>query len=151
MAGRLRFWHVDAGSRRHTCAQRPPRVRRRPKRLYRSPCEACDTRSVTLRPSAHGSLGKTPFAHLLLYLQGRKLSGTLAIWPDDRAEKRGQDRVLFEHGTLTAMRPIEPAKSLYAALIPLFGAHDAPYGFYEGQNLLGQGGALTEPIDLYTL
>jgi curved DNA-binding protein CbpA len=106
---------------------------------------------VTLRPTAHGSLGKTPFAHLLLYLQGRKLSGTLAIWPEDRNERRGQNRVLFEGGVLTAMRPIEPAKSLYAALIPLFGATDAPYGFYEGQNLLGQGGALQEPIDPYTL
>jgi len=106
---------------------------------------------VTLRPSAHGSLAKTPFAHLLLYLQARKLSGTLAIWADVEAGKKGQDRILFESGGLVAMRPIEPAKSLYAALMPLFARADAPYGFYEGHNLLGQSGALQEPIDLYTL
>jgi curved DNA-binding protein CbpA len=106
---------------------------------------------VTLRPSAHGSLAKTPFAHLLLYLQARKLSGTLAVWADVEAGKKGQDRILFESGALMAMRPIEPAKSLYAALMPLFSRADAPYGFYEGHNLLGQGGALQEPIDLFTL
>lgn len=106
---------------------------------------------MTLRPSAHGSLAKTPFAHLLLYLQARKLSGTLAIWADVEAGKKGQDRILFEDGELVAMRPIEPAKSLYAALMPMFSRADAPYGFYEGHNLLGQSGALQEPIDLYTL
>ena len=106
---------------------------------------------MTLRPSAHGSLAKTPFAHLLLYLQARKLSGTLAIWADVDAGKKGQDRILFEGGELVAMRPLEPAKSLYAALMPMFARGDAPYGFYEGHNLLGQSGALQEPIDLYTL
>jgi curved DNA-binding protein CbpA len=105
--------------------------------------------TVTVRPSAQGSLAKTPFAHLLLYLQARKLSGTLAIWA--AAGNRGQDRVLFEQGMLTAMRPVEPAKSLYAALMPLFAREDGPYGFYEGQNLLGQSGILREPIDIHTL
>jgi curved DNA-binding protein CbpA len=107
--------------------------------------------TVTVRPSAHGSLAKTPFAHLLLYLQARKLSGTLAIWADPAAGKGGQDRVLFEQGALTAMRPVEPAKTLYAALMPMFAREDGPYGFYDGQNLLGQTGILREPIDLHTL
>ena len=107
---------------------------------------------MTPRPSAHGSLRKTPFAHLLLYLAGRKLSGTLAIWPEAEAPKRGQDRMLFEQGQLVAMRPIEPAKSLYAALTPLFGrTDDAAYAFYEGQDLLGDGSRLAEPISLQTL
>jgi curved DNA-binding protein CbpA len=106
---------------------------------------------MTLKPSAQGSLAKTPFAHLLLYVEARKLTGTLAVWPDRRAEKSGQDRILFEAGQLIAMRPIEPAKTLYAALMPLFARAEAPYGFYEGQNLLGQTGVLEEPIDLHTL
>lgn len=106
---------------------------------------------MTVRPSAHGSLAKTPFAHLLLYLQARALSGTLAIWADAAAGKKGQDRILFEQGMLTAMRPLEPAKSLYAALVPLFAREDGAYGFYEGQNLLGQSGTLREPIDLNAL
>jgi curved DNA-binding protein CbpA len=106
---------------------------------------------VTVRPSAHGSLAKTPFAHLLLYLEARKLSGTLAVWADANTGKSGQDRVLFEQGMLTAMRPTEPAKSLYAALMPLFAREDGPYGFYDGQNLLGQTGVLREPIDMHAL
>ncbi len=107
--------------------------------------------TVTVRPSAHGSLAKTPFAHLLLYLQARKLSGTLAIWSDPASGKGGQDRILFEQGLLTALRPVEPAKSLYAALMPLFAREDGQYGFYDGQNLLGQTGVLREPIDPHTL
>lgn len=105
---------------------------------------------VTVRPSAQGSLAKTPFAHLLLYLQSRKLSGTLAVWTAHN--DGGQDRILFEAGQLTAMRPLAPAATLYAALLPLFARESAPYGFYEGHNLLGQRGALLQgPIDLHTL
>ncbi|HEX5660448.1 MAG TPA: DnaJ domain-containing protein [Polyangiales bacterium] len=85
----------------------------------------------------------------MLYLQARRLSGTLAIWASDG--KSGQDRILFEQGLLTAMRPVEPAKTLYAALMPLFAREDGPYGFYDGQNLLGQSGILREPIDIHTL
>ncbi|MET0285395.1 MAG: DnaJ domain-containing protein [Polyangiales bacterium] len=88
---------------------------------------------------------------MLLYLQARKLSGTLAIWADPASGKGGQDRVLFEQGMLTAMRPVEPAKTLYAALMPMFAREDGPYGFYDGQNLLGQTGILREPIDTHTL
>ena len=110
---------------------------------------ACET--VTLKPSAHGSLAKTPFAHLLLYLQARQLSGTLAIWPEAGAPKAGQERILFERGELVSMRPVQSAKTLYAALMPLFARETAPYGFYEGHNLLGQAGILQEPIDLHTL
>ncbi len=106
---------------------------------------------MTLRPSAHGSLAKTPFAHLLLYLQTRKMSGTLAIWPDSGTAKSSQDRVLFEGGQLVAMRPVDAASSLYAALLPLFGRVQAPYGFYEGYNLLGQSHVLRDPIDFHTL
>ncbi len=107
--------------------------------------------TVTLRPSAHGSLAKTPFAHLLLYLQTRKLSGTLAIWPESGSAKSSQDRILFEGGQLVAMRPAEPATSLYAALLPLFARVQAPYGFYEGYNLIGQSHVLREAIDFHTL
>jgi curved DNA-binding protein CbpA len=109
----------------------------------------CET--VTPRPSAHGSLAKTPFAHLLLYFQARRLSGTLAVWPDTSTGKTGQDRILFERGELVAARPVDPAKTLYAALMPLFSREDAPYGFYEGHNLLGANGFLQEPVELPTL
>ncbi|MDB4974910.1 MAG: heat shock protein DnaJ domain protein [Myxococcaceae bacterium] len=96
-------------------------------------------------------MAKTPFAHLLLYVRARELSGTLAIWPEPHGGKSGQDRILFEAGELLAMRPVEPAKTLYAALMPLFAREAAPYGFYEGHNLLGQTGFLQEPVDINTL
>lgn len=106
---------------------------------------------MTLRPSAHGSLAKTPFAHLLLYLQARKLSGTLAVWPEPESDTKGQDRILFDEGQLVAMRPMAAADSLDAALLPLFARSQAQYGFYEGQNLLGQNGVLHGPLDIHTL
>src|SRR4051794_40955559 len=106
------------------------------------------------KPSAQGTFAKTPFAHLLLYTLGKRLNGTLAIWPDSSGEKRGrgQDRVLFEEGSIVAMRPIETADSIYVGLLRLFRRHDASYGFYENQNLLGVGeGLLEDRVDLYTL
>jgi nitrite reductase (NADH) small subunit len=37
---------------------------------------------MTLKPSAQGSLAKTPFPHLLLHTHGRALSGTLGYGAD---------------------------------------------------------------------
>lgn len=108
---------------------------------------------MTLKPSAQGSLAKTPFAHLLLYTYGRQLTGTLAVWPDsDQERSLGQDRVLFQGGTIVAVRPLAAADNSYAALIRLFKRRDAAYGFYEGQNLLGSApGVFTDRVDTYRL
>lgn len=108
---------------------------------------------MSVKPSAQGSFAKTPFAHLLVYTQGKRLSGTLAVWPDTTDKKnKGQDRVLFEDGQVVAMRPVEEASSIYVGLLRLFRRHDAPYGFYEGHNLLGSGdGVIEERVDPYTL
>jgi hypothetical protein len=108
---------------------------------------------MSVKPSAQGSFAKTPFAHLLLYTQGKRLSGTLAVWPDTNDKKnKGQDRVLFQNGMVVAMRPVEEASSIYVGLLRLFRRSDAPYGFYEGHNLLGTGdGLIEERVDPYTL
>ncbi len=108
---------------------------------------------MNLKASAQGSLAKTPFAHLLLYIQGKRLTGTLAVWPESPNEKQGksQDRVLFQDGGMVGVRPLEPADSALVAVIRLFRRHDALYAFYDGQNLLGTGeGAMLERVDLYT-
>lgn len=108
---------------------------------------------MSLKASAQGTLAKTPFAHLLLYIQGKRLTGTLAVWPDNPSEKqgKGQDRVLFQEGSILGVKPMELADSALVGVIRLFRRHEAPYAFYDGQNLLGTGdGAILERVDLYT-
>jgi curved DNA-binding protein CbpA len=88
-------------------------------------------------PVATGSLAKTPLPHLLIYLDQKQLSGTLAIWPDVANEgDRRQDRILLLKGRPIAGRLMEPAKTLREGLLKLFYRSEAPYAFYE-TNLLG--------------
>src|SRR5689334_10968711 len=91
---------------------------------------------ATPEPIATGTLAKTPLPHLLVYLDQKKLSGTLALWPDDTASQSGQDRVLFLKGKPVAARLMQGASALREGLVPLFARTQAPYAFYEG-NLLG--------------
>jgi curved DNA-binding protein CbpA len=88
-------------------------------------------------PVATGTLAKTPLPHLLIYLDQKQLSGTLALWPDviPEADKR-QDRILLLKGRPVAGRLIEPAKTLREGMLKLFYRSEAPYAFYEA-NLLG--------------
>lgn len=91
---------------------------------------------ATPEPIATGTLAKTPLPHLLIYLDQKKLSGTLALWPDDMSSQTGQDRVLLLKGRPVAARLMQNASALREGLLPLFGRLQAPYAFYEG-NLLG--------------
>jgi len=90
-------------------------------------------------PVATGTLAKTPLAHLLIYLEQKQLSGTLAVWPDVVSEsERKQDRILLLKGRPVAGRLMEPAKTLREGLLKLFYRSEAPYAFYDA-NLLGSG------------
>jgi len=91
---------------------------------------------ATPEPIATGTLAKTPLPHLLVYLDQKKLSGTLALWPDDLESQTGQDRVLLLKGKPVAARLMRNATALREGLLPLFARMQAPYAFYEG-NLLG--------------
>jgi curved DNA-binding protein CbpA len=92
---------------------------------------------MSAEPVATGTLAKTPLPHLLIYLDQRQLSGTLAIWPETGlTEGARQDRILFLKGRPIAGRMIDPAKTLREGLLQLFVRIEAPYAFYEG-NLLG--------------
>ncbi|MDD9940709.1 MAG: DnaJ domain-containing protein [Myxococcales bacterium] len=103
---------------------------------------------MTQEPLASGSLQKTPFPHLLMYLEQRGLSGTLAVWPDAAAEgDKRQDRILLFKGRPVGARVVEPARDLHSALLRIFARRTAPYAFYEG-NLLGDAeGRLSGRID----
>jgi tetratricopeptide (TPR) repeat protein len=89
-------------------------------------------------PIATGTLAKTPLPHLLVYLEQKRLSGTLALWTDaqDESEQKKQDRILLLKGTPVAGRMIEPPATLREGLLTLFARARAPYAFYE-TNLLG--------------
>jgi curved DNA-binding protein CbpA len=107
---------------------------------------------MSAKPTAQGTLAKTPFAHLLLYAHDRRLTGTLAIWPEQNAEGgRGQDRLFLQNGAVVAVRTLGPFSNTYDAVVALFARNDGPYGFYEEQNLLGSGeDVLRGAIDTYT-
>ncbi|MBN1655102.1 MAG: DnaJ domain-containing protein [Deltaproteobacteria bacterium] len=101
---------------------------------------------------ASGTLAKTPFAHLLVYLDQRRLSGTLAIWPQDLSDQgRQEERILFRLGRPTAARLLQPASSLESGLNPLFILRDAPYAFYNGDLLGPSEGRLEGNVDPFAL
>jgi tetratricopeptide (TPR) repeat protein len=109
--------------------------------------------SATPEPIATGTLARTPLPHLLVYLEQKKLSGTLALWPDPQPgeEPKGQDRILFLKGMPVAARLMEPATALRPGLLKLFARERAPYAFYE-VNLLGDDrvSGRVDPISLIT-
>jgi curved DNA-binding protein CbpA len=115
--------------------------------------DAWQRRAMSTKPSAQGTLAKTPFAHLLMFAHERRLTGTLAIWPEQNASGgRGQDRLFLQDGTVVAARCIAAAASAFDAVVQLFARSDGPYGFYADQNLLGSGDdILRGTVDVYTV
>jgi curved DNA-binding protein CbpA len=104
-------------------------------------------------PIATGSLAKTPLPHLLVYLDQKKLSGTLAVWPDeiDPQGTSKPDRILLLKGCPVAGSLAVPAPALREGLLALFSRTRAPYAFY-GTNLLGDDrlSARVDPLSLIT-
>ena len=92
------------------------------------------------KPIAQGRLSKTPFAHLLLHIHSKALSGTLALWPDNNSEEASfeQDRILFADGIPIAGRLMQKVSALDRGLLSLFTRQNAPYAFYP-VDLIGKG------------
>jgi len=100
-------------------------------------------------PVAEGTLGATPLGHVLLSIQKKGLSGTLAVWPDD--ERPGQDRILFRSGVPAIGRFIDPASDLEHGMLHTFSRRTAPYAFYEA-DLVGESeGTLRGAVDIFGL
>jgi curved DNA-binding protein CbpA len=97
------------------------------------------------KPLAEGNLGATPFAHVLLSIQKKGLSGTLAVWPED--ERSGQERILFRSGVPAAGRFLDPAADFERALLSVFPRRQAPYAFYEADLVGDAKGVLRGQID----
>ena len=101
-------------------------------------------------PTATGSFGKTPFAHVLVYLHTRELSGTLEVREGER-----QDHVYFQKGCPAKVRSSEPIEPLGRVLLDMGLVSDDDYNsslqaLSQGQGLQGQillsMGAITMPL-----
>jgi hypothetical protein len=101
------------------------------------------------KPLAEGTLSATPFGHVLLSIQKKGLSGTLAIWPDD--ERAGQDRILFRAGAPALGRFLDPAADLERGILSIFHRDKGPYAFYEVDLIGDSKGALRGQVDILAL
>ena len=100
-------------------------------------------------PVAEGSLNTTPFGHVLLSIQKKGLSGTLAIWPEDG--RSGQDRILFRSGAPTVGRFLDPAIDLEQSILSIFERPKGAYAFYE-TDLVGEAGTVLRGyVDVFRL
>jgi hypothetical protein len=98
---------------------------------------------------AEGTLSATPFGHVLLSIQKKGLSGTLAIWPDD--DRVGQDRILFRAGAPAVARFLDPAADLERGMLGIFHRNKGPYAFYEADLVGDSNGALRGQVDVLAL
>jgi hypothetical protein len=94
-------------------------------------------------------LSATPFGHVLLSIQKKGLSGTLAVWPDD--ERAGQDRILFRAGAPAVGRFLDPAADLERGMLNIFHRDKGPYAFYEADLVGDSEGLLRGQIDVLAL
>ena len=101
------------------------------------------------KPLAEGTLSATPFGHVLLSIQKKGLSGTLAIWPDD--ERPGQDRILFRAGAPAIGRFLDPSADLERGLLNIFHRDKGPYAFYEADLIGDSADALRGQVDVLSL
>ncbi len=94
------------------------------------------------KATAEGSLARTPFGHVLLYLVQHDLSGSLVVWPEEGSAVATEDRLFVRQGVVVATRLAEPASTMERGILPLFMRTNAPYAFYQDENLLGSGSEL---------
>lgn len=107
-------------------------------------------------PSAEGTLDRTPFGHVLLYVNNQGLSGTLVVWPDDPVAadgaKRKEDRIRLDRGTPVAARFADDVSALDRGILALFARRRAPYAFYDGHDLVGGSEEVrTGSVDVWAL
>lgn len=89
-------------------------------------------------PSARGDLRKTPFAHLVLYIQRQRLTGTLIV---DRVGF--ESKVVFRNGRAIAARPLPRGTMLQDGLLELCDLEQAEYSFWN-EDLLGEAGGVVK-------
>ena len=97
------------------------------------------------QPRAKGDLAQTPFAHLVLYLQRARATGTLCI------EHRGLEvKLQVREGRIIAAKPVDRGASLQEGLLPLCEVEQAPYAFWDEDLLSGVSGVVRGTVDAAT-
>lgn len=100
-------------------------------------------------PTITGDLERTPFFHVLISLHTRRVTGTLAIWPE--TDVRGQDRIYFKDGVPVSARFLAADTPLLdRALGTVFPRKRGAFAFYEGHDLVGDE-AMRGKIELFAL
>lgn len=74
---------------------------------------------MSTSPTATGSLSKTPFPQLLVYIADRKLSGSLVFRSVEEGEGAAEHVVYFEEGTAAKVRVAKPVAPLGEVLVEL--------------------------------
>lgn len=97
------------------------------------------------QPEATGDLGRTPFAHLLLYLYRQGLSGTLVI-----ARAGFETKILFRAGKAVAARPLPRGAGLQDGLLELCDLAEASYAFWANDLLTDTPGITKGTVDPFT-
>jgi hypothetical protein len=94
------------------------------------------------KPTFHGQLKERPFQELLLELYRWRLSGTLAVWPEQpragSVQAVQQDRIRIAAGIPAAALFTEPAPNLREGLLRVMGRTRALFAFYQ-EELVGSG------------
>jgi hypothetical protein len=97
------------------------------------------TQASGSQPTAQGSLERTPFAHLLVYLADRQVSGTLVL--ADPQQPPGEEHAIYFHeGTAAKFRTGKPIAHLGRVLFEL--GHLSEQALADSVAAIGGGGEL---------
>ncbi len=93
-----------------------------------------------MEPTAQGVLGKTPFAHLVVYCVDKKLRGALVLRPEGDDDAAAADVLTLVDGLPAKIRIADPVEHLGRVLLEIGAIDDLAYN--ESLMALGKGGVL---------
>lgn len=104
------------------------------------------------KPAFHGQLKERPFPEVLLEIYRWRLTGTLAVWPEQpKPGFLSQDRIRVEEGVPVSALFIDGARGLRDGVLSVMSRTRAVFAFYDA-NLVGTGPAVvTGVVSVYDL
>src|SRR5207245_1870799 len=106
--------------------------------------------SAPSEPTNRGNFAKTPFAHVLVYMHDRRLTGSLVV-----EGLEGETTIRFDGGWPVAGReggagPAVTGDALRRIVFSLFRLGSAPYAYHDGVDLVPEAGS-APPLDPYPM